>query len=146
VDVAPGETVTRNATVRLDEPGAYDLVVSGDRLDGSATVASLAIREPEPGPEGSDDGTGPDDETGADDGAGTRSDGSDPDPTRGTRSDGEESVSDGGASADDAAPSTEPGATNRTEPAAFDPADFAGLAVLVAIVLATLFLVRRAPR
>ncbi|WP_066411235.1 DUF1102 domain-containing protein [Halorubrum aethiopicum] len=146
VDVAPGETVTRTATVRLDDPGEYDLVVAGDRLDGSATVASLAVREPEPDPEGSDDGTGPDDGTGTDDGAGTRSDGTDPDPTRGTGSDGEESVSDGGVSADDAAPSTDPGSANRTEPAAFDPADFAGLAVLVAIVLATLFLVRRAPR
>ncbi|MFC5279779.1 hypothetical protein ACFPM1_13575 [Halorubrum rubrum] len=135
VDVPPGETVTRNATVRLDEPGAYDLVVDGDRLDGSATVASLAVREPEPDPGESAPGS-----TDAD-----PDDGSAPDPTRGTGSDGEESASDGGASADDAGSSDE-SEEERTEPATFDPADFVGLAVLVAIVLATLFLVRRAPR
>ncbi|SMO45463.1 hypothetical protein [Halorubrum cibi] len=157
VDVAPGGALTRNVTLRLDEPGAYDLVLDDDRLDTPATVASLAVRESEPNSEesspgstetASDGGTGPVDGADADSGTESGSDGTapEPEPTRGTGSVGDESVSDGGGSADGTDPSVEPGRAERTEPAAFDPADFAGLAVLVAIVLATLFLVRRAPR
>lgn len=111
----------------------------GDRLDGPSTVASLAVREPRKESDGDPDArtdTCPGSDLGSDDGG--------PEPTHGTGSDDEESVSDGGVSVDSGEAPDEP--TDRTEPAAFDPADFAGLVVLVAIVLATLFLVRRAPR
>ncbi|GAA0522949.1 conserved repeat domain-containing protein [Halorubrum aquaticum] len=140
VDAEPGATTTESVAVSLEEPGEYDLVLEGDRLRKPATVASLAVREPEPDPDSDpDDGADTDPGDGSADG---------PEPTPGTGSDdgtgsdagGEESVSGNGAVGDDD-PSQEP-----TEPAAFDPADFGGLAVLVAIVLATLFLVRRAPR
>ena len=108
VDADPGATATRSVTVRLDEPGEYDLVLAGEAVEGEAVLGSVTVTERGDGPDG--------------DGAGT-------DPSGGDEPDS--------ADADEGP---------RTELSDLDLADFAGLAALIAIVLATLFLVRRAPR
>ncbi|MFC5134028.1 MULTISPECIES: DUF1102 domain-containing protein [Haloferacaceae] len=148
VDAEPNGTVTRTLTVELDDPGEYDLVVDGDRVTDPEAVASLAVREPEPEPTDPDsgDGEGAGSGTDAEPGSGTDS-GSVPTPGTGPDTgdepgdgDTEESVSGDGAGDDAETP------VESVEPNGFEPEDFAGLAVLVTIVLATLFLVRRAPR
>ncbi|WP_281194182.1 DUF1102 domain-containing protein [Halorubrum sp. F4] len=148
VDAEPNGTVTRTLTVELDDPGEYDLVVDGDRVTDPGAVASLAVREPEPEPTDpdSDDGEGAGAGMDAEPGSGTDS-GSAPTPGTGPDTgdepgdgDTEESVSGDGAGDDAETP------VESVEPNGFEPEDFAGLAVLVTIVLATLFLVRRAPK
>ena len=123
-DVGAGETTTTSLTVSLDEPGVHDLIVEGERVTDPATVGTVVVTsadDPGDGSEpGGEAGVG-DDETGTGDGAGA-GDGSAP-----------------GAGPGDADEPTD-------EPAGFELADLAGVVALFAIVFATLFLVRRAPR
>jgi len=112
-------------TVRFDEPGEYDLVLAGEAVEGEPGLGSVTVTERGDGPE--DGGAGTDPSVG-DGGSGNPGDGADS---------AGDTEGPGPVRADE-----EP----RTELADLDLADFAGLAALVAIVLATLFLVRRAPR
>jgi hypothetical protein len=122
-------------TVRFDEPGEYDLVLAGDAVaetadEGEPSLGSVTVTERADG--AGDDGAGTEPRVGDDAGGG--GDGGDSDDA------GEGRAGDG-----DGAGATGDGEAG-TELSTLDLADFAGLAALVAIVLATLFLVRRAPR
>ncbi|WP_424013431.1 hypothetical protein ACOZ35_09810 [Halorubrum xinjiangense] len=117
VDTEPGGTATESTVVRFDEPGEYDLVLVGDAVETGAT----------------DDGPTLGSATVTD-----RADGSGDDGTKLTDGDGvgDNSNSGSGGDSDETSP----------ELSEFDLSDVAGLAALVGIILATLFLVRRAPR
>ena len=110
VDADAGATTTESVTVRLSDPGRYELVVTGDTLTESTGVGTVAVEAPID-----------DDAVGADTGAGDDSSG---------QREGSEDDDDG----------------TSTERSEFDLSDLAGLLALIAIILATLFLVRRAPR
>ena len=118
VDIEPGASTTATATARLDEPGVYDLTLVGDALTEPVTAGTVTVEE---------SGASPDIDPGGETGGG------------GTESG--EGRPDAGRSSGD-----EPGAAAPEEAAGLDLTDLAGLAVLVAIVLATLHLARRAPR
>lgn len=133
VDADPDATATESVTVRFDEPGEYDLVLAGDAVaetadEGEPSLGSVTVTERADG--AGDDGTEP--RVGDDAGGG--GDGGDSDDA------GEGRTGDGNG-----AGTTGDGEAG-TELSTLDLADFAGLAALVAIVLATLVLVRRAPR
>ncbi|QKY17068.1 PGF-pre-PGF domain-containing protein [Halorubrum sp. CBA1229] len=135
VDADPGATATESVTVRFDEPGEYDLVLAGDAVaetagEGEPSLGSVTVTERADG--AGDDGAGTEPRVGDDAGGG--GDGGDSDDA------GEGRAGDG-----DGAGATGDGEAG-TELSTLDLADFAGLAALVAIVLATLVLVRRAPR
>ena len=120
VDVAPETTAERTVTVRLDEPGEYDLVVDGERVADPEPVASVTVTDAANGSE-----------------------------TDGEAAAGSETADGGSETTDDATPDEREEASDdapTTERSNFELADLAGLAALIAIVLGTLFLVRRAPR
>ena len=120
VDVAPETTAERTVTVRLDEPGEYDLVVDGERVADPEPVASVTVTDAANGSE-----------------------------TDGEAAAGSETADGGSETTGDATPDEREEASDdapTTERSNFELADLAGLAALIAIVLGTLFLVRRAPR
>lgn len=120
VDVAPETTAERTVTVRLDEPGEYDLVVDGERVADPEPVASVTVTDAANGSE-----------------------------TDGEAAAGSETADGGSETTGDATPGEREEASDdapTTERSNFELADLAGLAALIAIVLGTLFLVRRAPR
>ena len=106
VDAAPGETATRSATLTVDEPGTYDLLVDGDEVTEPTVVGEVTVTES------------------ADAGATIGAD------------IGDEGVGDADSGDADAV----------EEITGIGLSDLAGLVALVALVLATLLLVRRAPR
>ena len=122
IDADPGGPVTESVTVSIDEPGVHELVIDGDRVTAPTTVGSVAVTSASDSDEGADDSEGTDGETSIGSGLGDDS------------GEGSDASSDAG--------SLDPA----EEPAGFDLTDATGLVALLAIVLATLFLVRRAPR
>ncbi|SDF14886.1 PGF-pre-PGF domain-containing protein [Halorubrum xinjiangense] len=149
VDVAPGGTASASVTVRFDDPGEYDLVLAGEAVEARATderpvlgSVTVADRADGPGDDGTKltdgDGVGADSGSGSGDDSGSESVGDSGSESVGDS--GSESVGDSGSGSGDDSDETSP------ELSEFDLGDVAGLAALVGIVLATLFLVRRAPR
>jgi hypothetical protein len=119
VDIGPGATATESVTVRFSEPGEYDLVLAGEAVKTRATGDGPILGSVTVTDQA---------ETSGDDGT-------------------EFDAGDGVGNGDDGAPgSADDGGGSSPELSEFDLSDLAGLAALVGIVLATLFLVRRAPR
>ena len=119
VDIGPGTTATESVTVRFSEPGEYDLVLAGEAVKTRATGDGPILGSVTVTDQA---------ETSGDDGT-------------------EFDAGDGVGNGDDGAPgSADDGGGSSPELSEFDLSDLAGLAALVGIVLATLFLVRRAPR
>ena len=119
VDIGPGATATESVTVRFSEPGEYDLVLAGEAVKTRATGDGPIL------------------------GSVTVTDQAEGSGDDGTEFDAGDRVGNG----DDGAPgSADDGGGSNPELSEFDLSDLAGLAALVGIVLATLFLVRRAPR
>ncbi|OSO98496.1 hypothetical protein B9H04_10445 [Halorubrum ezzemoulense DSM 17463] len=119
VDIGPGATATESVTVRFSEPGEYDLVLAGEAVRTRATGDGPIL------------------------GSVTVTDQAEGSGDDGTEFDAGDRVGNG----DDGAPgSADDGGGSSPELSEFDLSDLAGLAALVGIVLATLFLVRRAPR
>ena len=119
VDIGPGTTATESVTVRFSEPGEYDLVLAGEAVKTRATGDGPILGSVTVTDQA---------ETSGDDGT-------------------EFDAGDGVGNGDDGAPgSADDGGGSSPELSEFDLSDLAGLAALVGIVLATLFLIRRAPR
>jgi len=119
LDADPGAIAAESVTVRFDEPGEHDLVLAGKAVEGEPALGSVTVTERR-------------------DGSGGDGGGADPNVGSGANAGGADGAGDGDGSAAD-------GDQTGTELSDLELADLAGLAAFVAIVLATLFLVRRAP-
>ncbi|PHQ47227.1 hypothetical protein DJ68_02940, partial [Halorubrum sp. C3] len=118
VDAKPDETVTRTLTVELVEPGEYALIVDGNRVTEPEPVASFMIQEPESEP-------------------------TDPNERERMGSVPNSAPETGLDDADDDNAGTP---VELVELNDFEPGSFVGVAVLIVIVPATLFLFRRVPK